>query len=230
MSDDRPTWRPPDERPPDVRPLDPPPGSAPPPGWAPPSGAGSGAVGYPYGPPQRPSAGGSKRIVFVIVGLVVAALVGLLVIAFLVGSSLANLAQLGTRTPIEDVAIGQCFNGIQSTDFQDNREVSTGMLFGVEVVDCAQEHEAELIGRTTWPRERGNDFPGDEEVETFAFNECLHIFETYVGRSYFDSRLEMTYTFPRLASWNAGSRGVECIVHPPVGVERAAGTVRGSNR
>lgn len=251
MSNDQPTWRPPDAQgPPDPRTPRPrppgegqvppsaqqplPPYSQPPvgPGWAAPPGAPAGPPGYAYWPHAgQPPAPRSNRTLIIVVSLVIGGLLlALLVLAYILGSSLSSLAEFGARTPIEQVPIGQCFNGISSTDFADNQELSVGLLFGVEVVDCAEEHEGELVGRSAWPAGSPDEFPGDEEVETFAFNECLVAFEAYVGRSYFDSTLELTYTFPRRASWIQGSRGVECIAHPPAGVEKEAGSVRGSDR
>jgi hypothetical protein len=142
----------------------------------------------------------------------------------------SNLGNLGTRTPIEDVGVGQCFNGIKNSDFAGGEQVSPGMLFGVEVVDCAEEHEGELVARVSWPAGRGNEYPGDEEMATYAFNACSDAFGDYVGVSFESSTYEMTYIYPQQRSWTQGTRSIECLVHPPAGTDRHTGTVRDTRR
>ncbi len=172
---------------------------------------------------------GSNRTVIIIVLVVVAIVVGLFLVgAYLVGSGRTSF---GGRTPLADVAVGQCFNGIKASDFNsDAPGVSAGMLFGVTVVDCAEPHESELAGRIFWPADRAATYPGDSEMETFAFDSCSTAFRGYVGIPFDSSVLNMTYIYPQLRSWNEGERAVECLIHPPTGSETEAGSARNSRR
>jgi hypothetical protein len=167
--------------------------------------------------------------VLIVVGVVVLLVVLVIIVAaILIGSGLGNLGQ---RTQLADVAVGQCFDGMKASDFTGgDPQVSAGMLFGVTIVDCAEPHEAELAGRVVWAADRGDSYPGDSDIEFFALTECTDVFADYVGLDFQRSVLNMTYIYPQLRSWNEGSRSVECVIHPPPGVEKEAGTARNSNR
>lgn len=210
-----PAWRPPDAQP-----------SA----WTQPSAApaGPGRADWPEGgqPPRR-----SNRRAIIFIGVLLAVLaVALIALVVVLGSSLGRLGAIGQRTPIDQLAVGQCFDGIRAADFDGGEQISPGMIFGVEVVDCAEEHEGELIARLPWPGGAGAPYPGDEQVQSVALRSCSDAFASYVGISYDSSRYEMTYTYPQQRSWSDGARNVECIVHPPLGTEQHAGSVRGTER
>jgi len=201
--------------------------------WAPP-GAGpwtpqSGPPGAAYWPPTPAPRNNTNRVVLIVVGVVVVlAILIVALAAVLIGAGLGNVGQ---RTPLENVAVGQCFDGIKASDFSGSGpQVSSGMLFGVTVVDCAEPHESELGGRVTWPATRGDAYPGDAAMELFAFNSCTDAFLEYVGLDFQQSLLNMTYIYPQQRSWNEGTRTSECLIHPPAGVDKEAGTARNSNR
>jgi hypothetical protein len=139
-----------------------------------------------------------------------------------------GLGSLGERTPLTEVAVGQCFDGIQASDFSgDAPQLDLAALLGVTLVDCSMSHQGELIGRVFYG---GGTFPGDQQMEAFAVDSCRDAFQDYVGRSFDLSALEMTYFYPQRASWNQGDRAVECIAHPPPGVGKESGSVRDSRR
>lgn len=212
--------------------------------WAPPVGVDQPGRGYPPGPgypghpdqgyrgPYPPPVSKSNRTAIAIVLIVSVVLVGLIVVGgMLLGNSLSGLGGLGERTPLADVEVGQCFDGIKASDFDsDAPQVNVGLLFGVQVLDCAEPHEGELLGRVRWPAERGDEYPGEEEVVIFAEGACAQAFGDYVGVSYHASELSMTYVYPQLRSWREGVRTVECVANPPSGVDRESGSVRDSNR
>ncbi|GAA3529435.1 septum formation family protein [Aeromicrobium panaciterrae] len=78
----------------------------------------------------------------------------------------------------------------------------------VEVAPCAKEHSSEIYA--TFELEDG-DFPGDKQVDELAGQGCYDRFETFVGISYDDSALDMTYLLPLEDSWDV-DRGVACMV------------------
>ena len=78
----------------------------------------------------------------------------------------------------------------------------------VEVAPCAKEHSSEIFA--TFELENG-DFPGDTKVDELAGQGCYDRFESFVGISYDDSKLDMTYLLPLKESWNV-DRGVACLV------------------
>lgn len=104
------------------------------------------------------------------------------------------------------------------------------MIFNVDLVDCAQPHESELIASFEYTGDSTGTYPGDSELAGYAEDECLERFTAYVGVTYYASSLELTYLHPTSASWVFGDRSMQCVVHPPVGQDRMTGTVRDSRR
>lgn len=78
----------------------------------------------------------------------------------------------------------------------------------LELVDCAQEHGAEVIHTfdltaTTMPSEDTLDEVSDEA--------CGEAFTAYVGRPFENSALDYIWRLPSPETWAAGDRRVECI-------------------
>lgn len=198
----------------------PPVSSQPPPHepWTPPDHA--------WQPPAR--GGGSSRLPILLIAL----LVGLLVVA--IGAFLVMLASgvgnaLVGRTPIAEVAVGQCFNGMTAAG---GGAESTGsqlaLILGVLVVDCAEPHDAELIGR--FDRTGDGAYPGEAELARYSEEGCRERFANYVGTDFELSTLELTYTYPVEAQWSAGVRSFECMVVAADHEQRLVGSVRGTRR
>lgn len=242
------TQSPPDAwAPPEQGSWSPPPqqGWAPPaaPGWsgqAPPPDQPSWQAGRPYQqgqsgwqPPQQgwqpePARRGGNRGGIILV----AVLVGVLVVAIgafiaLFGSGLGTLAD---RTPIGQIDVGECFDGVTAGASEtDNAAAQLALLLGVVRADCAEPHDAELIARFGWPTET-TEYPGTSQVESFSAETCGARFGEYVGTVFDRSRLEMTYTYPLEPQWSAGERTFECIALAPVGEGKLTGSVRNSRR
>ncbi|MDI3331675.1 MAG: septum formation family protein [Micrococcus sp.] len=112
------------------------------------------------------------------------------------------------RTDITDLAVGDCFNG-----FEDEGNA-------VATVDCAEEHDSELLHVVTLP-ESVAEFPGDGNQEhLWAEHEdaCYgQVFEDYVGEPWDTSDWDV-YTFrPTQWAWAAGDRTVQCVVYSLAG-------------
>jgi hypothetical protein len=108
------------------------------------------------------------------------------------------------RTGITDLAVGACFNG-----FEDEGNAVT-------TVDCAEEHDSELLHVLTLP-ESVAEFPGNADREHLWFEHedtCYGpAFEDYVGEPY-DSSSWDVYTFrPTEWAWAEGDRTVQCVVY-----------------
>jgi hypothetical protein len=163
--------------------------------------------------------------------VVILLLVGVLAVA--VAAFVFMLANgfgaLGSRTPIGEVAVGECFDGLTagSTDAEIGGS-QLALILGVLVVDCAEPHDAELVGRFDWTG--GDAFPGAAAVERHSEQGCRDLFREYVGTDFELSTLELTYTHPVEAQWNAGVRTFECIALAPAGEDKLVGSVRGSRR
>ena len=83
----------------------------------------------------------------------------------------------------------------------------------ITTVDCRAEHDEEVTARTSLPKTHG--WPGDKAVEDAASATCRTAFEKYVGISYDDSRLELSFYSTDKDGWNSGDRTLICTVYDP---------------
>jgi hypothetical protein len=112
--------------------------------------------------------------------------------------------------------VGDCF---QDSDM--------GEIFNVEAVPCGQPHDNEVY--FVFNIEDDN-WPGDEFVEFTADEGCLPAFETYVGATYEESRLDFSWLVPTERSWKEkNDREVACILYD-ANLERLSGSMRNSRQ
>ena len=92
------------------------------------------------------------------------------------------------------------------------------------VISCDVPHTHEIYATVDYDVK--DVYPGVDELSAFAEVECLSLFEEFVGRSQFDSRLSYTWLVPSLEGWNdEDHREVLCVL-----AERAGGELTGSMR
>ncbi len=179
-------------------PPPPPPGAYPPP----PSGA------YPPPPPQPysqqpqgyfppPQKSNSKKIVFIIVGVIAALLVGVagVVVLFLAFGQ-------GTVTAT-DIALGDCLAEIPG----DTRVLT------VKTIDCAESHAGEVFAVLQMPE---GEFPGQSAIDTYA-DKCSPELASYSPEAMTDDSIQLYVLYPTAATWDQGDRAVTCIatLDPP---------------
>jgi hypothetical protein len=96
------------------------------------------------------------------------------------------------------------------------------------VIECARSHTHEIYAVVDY--DRGDVFPGQEELEKFAQQACVREFEPYVGTSAFDSSLSFSYLTPTLGSWNdQDDRAVLCVLSDTQ-AEPLTGSMKGIGR
>lgn len=83
-----------------------------------------------------------------------------------------------------------------------------GEVTEIPTVDCAEEHDAQVVGAFDMP---GEDYPSDEEWTSEIEKSCLKGFEEFVGLEYAESTLSVRDLSPTEESWEAGDRQVLCI-------------------
>jgi hypothetical protein len=138
------------------------------------------------------------------------------IVGLLAGSALVA-AGCGALGSVQVFTVGECVDAL----VPDGEEVTD-----LPVIDCAQEHLGEVVGTIDVPD--ADTWPGQAAHEEQAATDCDPLFTTYVGRSYQESRLEMSYLYPTESSWAAGDRQIVCIVFEPEGARRT-GSVQGIN-
>ena len=114
------------------------------------------------------------------------------------------------------VRIGDCFN-----DSEENALVSS-----IGGIPCNSPHDNEIYAKTLIPQ---GEYPGEEPITDIAYQYCLESFEDFVGTSYEDSLLNITYLYPTQESWNSilHDRDVFCIVYDMTG-EKMLGSMENS--
>ena len=99
------------------------------------------------------------------------------------------------------VQVGDCFyDTSESVD-----EVSS-----VPGVPCSDPHDNEAFA--VFDVSVG-EYPGGDEMGTLAYDSCLTRFESFVGRDYQSSTLEITTMYPSSGSWIENDREVICAVY-----------------
>lgn len=109
-------------------------------------------------------------------------------------------------------------------------EVRTG-LERIDVVPCSEPHTQEVFAVLEYeiPDDGNDDFPGDNELETYAEAACLDPFADYVDVDYIDSSLFITFLLPTVTSWNEeGDREIVCFAQTTG--EQLEASVEGSQR
>lgn len=185
--------------PPPAAPYPPPPPGAYPP---PPSGA------YPPPPPQPysqqppgpfpPPKSNSKKIIFIVVGVITA-----LIVAVIVGAvSLYFWIGQGTVTAT-DVEMGDCLSEIPG----DTRVLT------VKTIECAEPHAGEVFAVLQMS---GDEFPGQAAIDTYA-DKCSPELANYSPSAMTDDSVQLYVLYPTAETWEQGDRAVTCIatLDPP---------------
>ena len=128
-------------------------------------------------------------------------------------------------TALQEVRVGQCFNGARAAG------PTSSVIYSVEIVECSEPHTSELMASFDYPGAGPTvAFPGPSSVQTYSSQECLDSFVDYVGLDFNASALDMTYVYPLQDNWEEGDYSIQCIVHPPAGQETTNQSYRGARR
>ena len=101
-----------------------------------------------------------------------------------------------------------------------------GTVTTAPIVPCSQPHDSEAYKSIIMAN---GTFPGDAAVKDQADTGCADAFATFVGISYTDSNLKISYYFPTETSWNTrDDRQIMCTVYDD-GV-KTTGTLKGAAR
>lgn len=103
--------------------------------------------------------------------------------------------------------VGDCFNIPQSA-----QETTDGIeLDSLPALPCNELHDAEVFQLINFSF---LEYPGDDEISGLAREACLPYFESFVGRSYIESDLDIYFLYPTLQSWNTmNDREVVCAIY-----------------
>ena len=113
------------------------------------------------------------------------------------------------------IKVGDCLNDA----------TASGAVTTAPIVPCSQPHDSEAYKSIIMA---DGDFPGDDAVTSQADEGCAAAFPDFVGISYDDSHLNISYYYPTSDSWTNGDREILCTVYDD-GV-KTTGTLKGAAR
>jgi hypothetical protein len=100
-----------------------------------------------------------------------------------------------------DLAIGQCFDEPSSSV-----DISTVVKHA-----CTDAHDAEVIHVAEY--DEGGTYPITVSVDNFVDENCVPVFQTYVGESYAEStEYSLNFFYPDETGWKQGDRTFTCYV------------------
>ena len=129
----------------------------------------------------------------------------------------------GSGRPVtEPLDVGDCFN---------ERLVgpADATVHQVSRADCVTAHDAQVLRVLNHPAASSDPFPGERDIDRFAFRECLAAFPKLVGSPFTTSTLRISVLRPAASSWAAGDRAIMCSVHDAQ-LAPLVGRVDGSKR
>ncbi len=127
----------------------------------------------------------------------------------------------GTATAANDnadvfsIKVGDCLNDA----------TATGTVTTAPIVPCSKPHDSEAYKSI---RMTDGAFPGEAAVKTQADQGCAAAFPGFVGISYDDSKLKISYYYPTSDSWANGDREILCTIYDD-GV-KTTGSLKGAAR
>ncbi|MEO6606152.1 MAG: septum formation family protein [Aeromicrobium sp.] len=80
--------------------------------------------------------------------------------------------------------------------------------YSINVIPCTDAHLFEAYANFDLP---SGSYPGDDVVSSQAEDGCTKRFQSYIGTSYDESDLDVTFLYPIKSSWRI-DKGVTCLV------------------
>lgn len=108
---------------------------------------------------------------------------------------------------VTDLRVGDCFD-LKDPDAQE--------IDAVEAKPCTQPHEYELYYAADMP---DGDYPSQDAIDTWIFQNCVPEFAAYVGRDYQESELNLLPVTPTEGGWDDGDHAVQCVAYDPDNTE-----------
>lgn len=118
-----------------------------------------------------------------------------------------------------EIRVGDCFNDASFPADGVDAEISS-----IPAVPCEESHDNEVYAVFDVAIA---EFPAGDGMFEIAFDGCLQRFESFVGREYETSALDIYALYPTSESWTrVGDREVVCAVYD-INARQLQGSVRG---
>jgi len=134
-----------------------------------------------------------------------------------------GLSTSAEATGLRDLDVGQCFD--LSKDDPDAADRAVWAL------PCTDPHTHEVYSVVTYdgPAVKGGAYPGTAVVQDWAEQTCYAGFETFVGRPWTESSLDIETWWPSQESWGRRDRSIICTTFPTDG-SHTTGSAAGTKR
>lgn len=116
-------------------------------------------------------------------------------------SSGASGSAQGEEVSVFDLEEGDCFSA------------GGEQVENVIVVDCEEPHIFEVYAVLEHEAADDEEYPGGEEIQAYADEECEGRFEDFIGTDYESSQWFITSISPTQETWAGGDREVLCTVN-----------------
>lgn len=81
-----------------------------------------------------------------------------------------------------------------------------------ELVECGDQHDAEIVGTVTAGNPEKSRYPGEGPIKTIAAKECTRVLDGYLEGSTRDPDLEAGFGYPSAGSWDVlKDRAITCL-------------------
>lgn len=122
----------------------------------------------------------------------------------LVAMSLILVVASACSGNVFSLEVGNCYDSPEGIDLtsEESADVSD-----VGIVECSEEHYFEVYHLFDID---GDEYPGEDATGVTAEEGCYDAFAGYVGNSYEESTLDISFLFPTSDSWKGGDREATC--------------------
>jgi hypothetical protein len=139
-------------------------------------------------------------------------------------SVLGSLTSKPSATPTPTKTTANVFT-LKVGDCLDDAS-SSGTVVTAPVVPCSEPHDSEAYASI---KVSGNTYPGKDAITTQADEGCAAAFPAFVGMSFDNSTLKISYYYPTQDSWTQkNDRQILCTVYDD-GV-KTTGTLKNADR
>lgn len=119
-----------------------------------------------------------------------------------------------------EIRVGDCFN-----DANDNSDEIDDEIADVPGTPCDDPHDNEAYAIFDLS---GSSYPGADEIAGMAVETCIEKFESFVGRDYESSTLDVFTLHPSPDSWLQNDREVICAVYD-MNANKLVGSAKGKS-
>ncbi len=107
--------------------------------------------------------------------------------------------------------LGSCFNNPNPSGITEGEE--SDLITEVPIRECTKEHDNEVFH--IFNLEDAATIPTTDAISESVSKECVKAYEVFVGKSYEETKYDMSYLSPSDETWATGDREVACYVYDP---------------